>query len=197
MAALVLVQHGEKERTPGDPGLTRHGWAQAKRTAVAVAALGCPVAIYSSPLKRAAQTGSVIGEHFELAVRFDDRLRERINWDGEEAESFESFLADWERTTRDRDYAPPSGDSSRQAAERMLEAVDGIADAHAGAMAVVVTHGGATVDLLRTLLGDEALAAVRPRLLADGVPPCALTTLSRVGTAWHAGRVACDRHLAG
>ena len=156
-----------------------------------------PLAIYSSPLKRAAQTGSLIGEHFGLTVRFDDRLRERINWHGEAVESFEAFLADWERTTHDRDYAPPSGDSSRQTAERMLEAIDGIADAHAGAMAVVVTHGGATVDLLRTLLGDEALAASRPGLLADGVPPCALTTLGRVGTAWHVGRVTCDRHLAG
>jgi broad specificity phosphatase PhoE len=37
-----------------------------------------------------------------------------------------------------------------------------------------VTHGGVTTDLLRTLLGDEALPA---RLLADGLPPCAITTL--------------------
>ena len=77
----------------------------------------------------------------------------------------------------------------------MLEAIDGIADAHPEAMAVVVTHGGAMVDLLRTLFGDEAIVAARPSLLADGVPPCALTTLSRVGAAWRADRIACDRHL--
>ncbi|MCO5972340.1 hypothetical protein [Actinoallomurus soli] len=31
-----------------------------------------------------------------------------------------------------------------------------------------------TVDLLRSLLGDQALA---PQLLEGGVPPCAITTL--------------------
>jgi hypothetical protein len=36
------------------------------------------------------------------------------------------------------------------------------------------THGGITVDLLRTLLGD---AAVPVTLLHDGVPACAVTTL--------------------
>ena len=41
MAALVLVQHAEKERIPGDPDLTRDGRTQAVRTAVAVADLGC------------------------------------------------------------------------------------------------------------------------------------------------------------
>jgi hypothetical protein len=39
---------------------------------------------------------------------------------------------------------------------------------------VVCSHGGVTVDLLRTLAGDRMLA---PRLLAEGIPPCAITTL--------------------
>src|ERR1022692_306852 len=39
----------------------------------------------------------------------------------------------------------------------------------------VCTHGGVTLDLLRTLLGDQALA---PGLLADGIPCCAITTLA-------------------
>jgi hypothetical protein len=37
----------------------------------------------------------------------------------------------------------------------------------------VVSHGGVTVDLLRTLLGDTGLPE---QLIADGVPPCAVTT---------------------
>jgi broad specificity phosphatase PhoE len=37
-----------------------------------------------------------------------------------------------------------------------------------------VSHGGATVDLLRTLLGDHALP---PHLLDRGIPACAITTL--------------------
>lgn len=38
----------------------------------------------------------------------------------------------------------------------------------------VVSHGGATIDLLRTLAADAALP---PGLLAEGVPACAITTL--------------------
>ena len=37
----------------------------------------------------------------------------------------------------------------------------------------VVSHGGVTVDLLRSLHGDAGLP---DHLLADGVPPCAITT---------------------
>jgi broad specificity phosphatase PhoE len=38
-----------------------------------------------------------------------------------------------------------------------------------------VTHGGATTELLRTLLGDDALPTW---LLDSNIPPCAVTTIS-------------------
>lgn len=114
MTTLVLVQHGEKHRAPGNPGLTLRGREQALRTAVRLAEEGEPLAVYSSPLKRAAETASVIAGHFGLAVHDDERLRERINWDGPDARSIDAFLADWERTTVDRDFVPASGDSSRR-----------------------------------------------------------------------------------
>ena len=40
-----------------------------------------------------------------------------------------------------------------------------------------VTHGGVTIELLRNLLGDDALP---PGLLATGIPPCAITTLDNL-----------------
>ena len=40
--------------------------------------------------------------------------------------------------------------------------------------AAAVSHGGATVDLLRTVLRDDVLP---PQLLDRGVPACAITTL--------------------
>lgn len=40
-----------------------------------------------------------------------------------------------------------------------------------------VTHGGVTVELLRTLIGDAALP---PGLIDGGVPACALTVLDGV-----------------
>lgn len=91
---------------------------------------------------------------------------------------------------------PPSGDSSRRAAERMLEALADIANRHRGEVVVVVTHGGVTVDLLRTLLGDETVGSITPNLLMAGVPSCALTTLTRLGEAWSVDRIASVEHLA-
>ena len=36
------------------------------------------------------------------------------------------------------------------------------------------SHGGITVDLLRNLLGDDA---VPPQVLTAGIPPCAITAV--------------------
>jgi broad specificity phosphatase PhoE len=105
-----------------------------------------------------------------LPVQPDDRLRERLNWDG--TQTFDTFLADWDRSTRDRDYVLGNGESSRSAGERMRAFVVGLRQGPGSA--AVVSHGGATIDLLRTLVGDAALP---PGLLADGIPPCAITTL--------------------
>lgn len=38
----------------------------------------------------------------------------------------------------------------------------------------VITHGGITTDLLRNLLGDDALP---PHVLDAGIPPCAVTAV--------------------
>jgi broad specificity phosphatase PhoE len=66
---------------------------------------------------------------------------------------------------------PAGGDSSHQAGARLREFLAERID-EPGPVAVV-SHGGVTVDLLRTLLGDAVLPG---HLIADGVPPCAITT---------------------
>jgi hypothetical protein len=50
-------------------------------------------------------------------------LRERLNWD--RTQTFDSFVADWDRSTRDRDFTPSNGESSRSAGERMRAFVAG------------------------------------------------------------------------
>jgi broad specificity phosphatase PhoE len=92
------------------------------------------------------------------------------NWDG--TQTFDEFPADWDRSTRDRDLVLANGESSRSAGERMRAFVAGLSGGPGPA--AVVSHGGATTDLLRTLLGDAALP---PGLLAAGIPSCAITTL--------------------
>jgi broad specificity phosphatase PhoE len=167
---FYLVQHGEKVREPGDPGLTVDGRRQARATARWLARSGL-TAVYSSPLRRARETADPIASLAGLTATVDDRLRERMNWDG--SQPVDEFLADWERTVRDRDAVPRTGDSSRAAAGRLLDFLR----EHAGSpgATAVVTHGGVTIDLLRTLLGDDALS---PTLWPSGIPPCAITTIT-------------------
>ena len=70
---------------------------------------------------------------------------------------------------------PGGGQSARQAGAR-LQAFLASIRGRPGPVAAV-THGGVTIELLRTLLGDDALP---PGLLAAGIPPCAITTLDNL-----------------
>ena len=119
MTTIYLVQHGDKERLPGDPGLTQLGRSQAAATARWLQGTGLH-ALYSSPLRRARETAEPIGRVTNLAIQVDSRLRERVNWDG--SQSFDAFLADWDRSTKDRDLVPGNGESSRSAGERLFDA---------------------------------------------------------------------------
>ena len=52
---VYLIQHGEKEPLPGDPGLTGTGRDQAIRTGRRLRDAGIR-ALYSSPMRRARET---------------------------------------------------------------------------------------------------------------------------------------------
>jgi broad specificity phosphatase PhoE len=154
VTVIYVVQHGDKERVPGDPGLTELGRDQAAAAARCLSGAGLR-ALFSSPLRRARETATAIAAVTGLPVLLDDRLRERLNWDG--TQTFDAFRADWDRSTHDRDYVLGNGESSRSAGERMRVFVAGLR-AEPGPVAVV-SHGGATIDLLRTLAGDAAPSA--------------------------------------
>jgi broad specificity phosphatase PhoE len=181
---IYVVQHGDKVRSPGDPGLTELGQGQATATARWLAGTGLQ-ALVSSPLRRARETAAAIAAVAGLPVQLDDRLRERLNWDG--TQTFDAFLADWDRSTRDRDLVLGNGESSRSAGERMRAFLAGLCGGP-GPVAVV-SHGGVTTDLVRTLVGDDGLP---PGLLDEGIPPCAITTLDdmrvvAIASAGHLG----------
>jgi broad specificity phosphatase PhoE len=67
---------------------------------------------------------------------------------------------------------PEGGQSSRQAAARLLTFLAGMRALPGPVTAV--THGGITTELLRDLLGDGAL---RPGVLDAGISPCAITVI--------------------
>jgi broad specificity phosphatase PhoE len=166
---IYLVQHGDKKRMAGDPGLTELGVRQAAVTArwLQEREVG---ALYSSPLCRAQETAAAIAATTGLSVQLETRLRERLNWDG--SQTFDAFLADWDRSTRERDFVLNNGESSRSAGERMRVFLGNLTGRPRPV--AVVSHGGATTDLLRTLLGDDALP---PQVISGGIPACAITTL--------------------
>jgi len=170
MGLVYLVQHAEKKAGPGDPGLTDAGREQARNAARWLRTRGAN-RLYTSPLRRARETAEVIASELGLVLALDPRLRERVNWDGTTA--LKTFLDDWRRSVMDRDFSPPCGDSSRKAGERMRAFLEEVSLQHNAVVAV--THGGVTTDLIRTLLGDDQIPA---RLLDDGIPPCAVTTLT-------------------
>lgn len=190
----MVVQHGEKVRGPGDPGLTPSGRAQARVTARFVAERFAPSAVWSSPLRRAVETATPLAETVGVEVRIDPRLRERMNWDGDEYQSLEEFLHEWHQATEDRSFVPRSGDSSKNAARRFIEAIDQIAAAGSGTVALVA-HGGVTVDTLRAITGDEVILDRRPELLADGVPCGAITVLERDSDRWRLTELPSADHL--
>ncbi|MHB1446636.1 MAG: GNAT family N-acetyltransferase [Acidimicrobiales bacterium] len=169
---FVLVQHAEKKAEPGDPGLTQGGIAQAEAVAQRLDQLEV-AAVYSSPMRRARETADRIAGCHQLSVTIDDRLRERMNWTGDEA--LDVFLADWARSTTDRGYQPGSGESSEASGERLEQTLQALAERHPDQTVVMIGHGGVTVDLARNLLGDEAVEALAPGIITGGVPNCAIT----------------------
>ena len=119
---------------------------------------------------RPSRPGSASGISSARRPVTDRHRRERMNWD--DGQALNEFTAEWARSVRERDYVPGGGDSSRRAGERLRAFLLDVA-AEPGPVAAA-THGGVTVDLLRTLLGEGVL----PRgLLDEGVPSCAVTTV--------------------
>lgn len=194
MTDVTIVQHGEKEARPGDPRLTDRGREQAASVAELLASEDV-AAVYSSPLRRALETAAVIANRLGRELVLDERLQERMNWEGHELDTLEDFLAEWRRATDDRDYVPVVGDSSRSAAARFRRFLDDVAIRHPGELVVAVSHGGVTIDCLRDLLGDHALERESPGLFQEGVLNGALTRLRRQSDGWEVLTIADTSHL--
>jgi broad specificity phosphatase PhoE len=188
--SVVILQHGEKQPLPGDPGLTDLGRRQAERAATTLAVLS-PAAIISSPSLRARQTADPLAERTGLVLAIDPRLRERLNLETDDDR--EAFLKAWRTSTSDRGWSPPRGRSSRATAADMKRAID--AHAIAGRLVVLAGHGGATIDLLRDLLGDAELETRAPGTISSGVPGGAITALIRRDSAWTVTGIRSTDHL--
>jgi len=153
MTTLLLARHGETDwnrelRIQGssDIELNQLGRAQARALAQELEHVELD-AVYASDLVRARATAEAVAAFHGLEVRLDARLRER---------SFGS----WEGLTREDIAVLPEGsrhdgESDDEVRERMLEAVQAIADAHPGEQVLVVAHGGALNTLWHHAVGER------------------------------------------
>ncbi|MGE0706776.1 MAG: histidine phosphatase family protein [Planctomycetota bacterium] len=167
MARLWLVRHGETEwnaesRIQGhlDPPLNAVGRDQALDAAGRLAAYfrGQPAPpIYTSDLRRAAQTAIAIGRALRTRPRVAKKLRERAFGvlEGKTLPELAETLPDEVRAyRRGQKDAIPEAEPYAAFCERAVRAARAIARREP--RAVVVTHGGVIKAVLRVALGPDA-----------------------------------------
>ncbi|MFX3651313.1 MAG: histidine phosphatase family protein [Paenibacillus sp.] len=177
-----LVRHGLKERQIGDVPLTSEGILQAEATALHFAKAAYPVTkILTSPLRRAQETASMIARLTHAYITEDPRLRERANWGDCPKQSFEEFIAMWDRCTAYPDYIPPVGDSAKQAGERLASLLTELASEEPeNRNIIVVAHGGLITDFLVQTFNERELNLWHSDFIAmqnQLIPECSITTL--------------------
>lgn len=157
---LVFVRHALPVRVDAaegaaDPGLAPGGRDQARRVAAFLA--DEPVeALYTSPQRRATETGQPLGDRLGLELMPEDGLAEF----DPEATSYvpvEELKAAgdlrYDRLVRGDLYAPEVDPVAFRA--RVVAAVEHIVDAHPGGRAVLFSHAGAINAYAGHVLGQQ------------------------------------------
>lgn len=180
MTRMILVRHGVTDwnregryQGQSDTPLNDEGWAQAHRLPELLEAWGI-TQVFSSDLARASETARILAEGLRLGrVGLDARLREIDlgEWEGQlEAVIAQEYPQAWEaRQTDPVNTGAPSGETTRQVAERMWTCLDEIARAFPQAVAAVVSHGLSLATVLCRARGFP-LAKAR-ELIPDNATP--------------------------
>jgi broad specificity phosphatase PhoE len=154
---LILIRHGESQwnvegrwQGQADPPLSERGRRQARDAIERIASLE-PAALYSSNLCRAHETALILGRRIGLEPRIEPRLQE-FNvgvWSGLTKPEIERrWPGQYARFSfRELDFRPGGGESPRELMARVHEALDEIADRHAGLRVLLISHGGVAKSL--------------------------------------------------
>jgi len=81
-----------------------------------------------------------------------------MNW-SDPTVTRQQFLQEWIKATNNREYVPQFGDSSLATGQKIQTLVNEIATKDE--YIVLVTHGGAILDYLRNLFGDEKVSVLK------------------------------------
>jgi len=168
---ILLVRHGENRANLTrefsyrniDYGLTQRGVVESLRTALWIRQY-CITGVFSSPLRRAVETGAIIASLFGFAVEIVEDFRE-INVGSLEGQStsenwqlHNSILDDWKRGCWTRAF--PNGESFEELMHRVRRGLTHVASTNSK-RAVVVTHGG-VLHAIRYGLLDNPIPADSP-----------------------------------
>jgi probable phosphoglycerate mutase len=158
---VLLARHGETEwnrtgRWQGhaDPPLNAAGRRQAETLAAQLAGGGV-AAIYSSDLRRAAETARIVADRLGLAVTERPELREIDvgSWSGLTSEDVRTRFPEAFERWRSGEIGH-DGETREELALRVVPAVEALAHAHPGETVLVVTHGGVIRALRHHAAGD-------------------------------------------
>lgn len=200
MTVFYLIRHGCKiPDTPGDVGLDLLGHQQAEATARHLARLK-PAALYASPTRRTQETAEPFAVTSGLPVITSRALRERANWGDDPEQSWEDFMAMFERASLQRSWQPPTGDSSRAAGDRMARFLRELAQRHPGRKVIVISHGGVIADFLRNVANRRALQTINPAFAEnpygdDVMRECSITVVHYDGVNFLPETIAAVEHL--
>ena len=159
---IWLVRHGETDwnlegRIQGhtDTDLNENGRLQADRLATRLRGQRFD-AVYSSDLKRARDTATPAARALNLKVVLEKRLRE-LNfgaYEGLKSADVRAKHPDWFKRfiSTKPDFEIPDGESYRQFFDRVVGALEKLAERHPNQRLLVVTHGGCVSCALRRAL---------------------------------------------
>lgn len=152
MGRWFIVRHGETEwnaqgRVQGhtDVGLSERGVRQAQAICARLAGVKIDLA-FSSDLRRSADTARQILDGREVELHTTARLREYNKgvFEGltpeETGQRYPQLYADSQ--VNDLDFAPPGGETIRQASARMAGFISGMKARHQDDDVLIVGHGG-------------------------------------------------------
>ena len=154
------MRHGETDwnrdrRFQGhaDPPLNDVGREQAHELAGSLEAVELDV-IYTSDLRRAAETAEIIHNGRDIPLRREAGLREIDvgSWSGLTRAEIEQRFPGAEHH---------DGESPEAMRERVVGTVTGIAGRHEGERLLIVSHGGALRAVLHHALGDDSVPPVQ------------------------------------
>ncbi|MFM1760022.1 MAG: hypothetical protein RLY75_1293 [Pseudomonadota bacterium] len=200
---LCLIRHGEtswntERRLQGhtDIPLNTKGVLQARQMAQALQNIKLLFdVLYTSDLKRAADTANAIVELFGVEAKVDIALRERHfgalqGLTIQEAPLLQPVI--WQaHIARDLEHELEGGESITQFALRVQTTLDKIQEQHSGKTILLVSHGG-TLDMMYRIASKQALTTER----VASVPNASLNWIThRQGEGWSVEKWADIRHL--